>query len=55
MALPAPRGLVRVVPATLGRRRPADRCGGVAFEPLLADPAGMVRRRAAEPVQLASA
>jgi predicted NBD/HSP70 family sugar kinase len=38
-ALPAPRALVRVVPATLGVDAPLLGAAEMAFEPLLADPA----------------
>lgn len=39
LALPAPRELVRVVPATLGVDAPLLGAAELAFEPLLADPA----------------
>jgi predicted NBD/HSP70 family sugar kinase len=38
-ALPAPRTLVRVVPATLGMDAPLLGAAELALEPLLADPA----------------
>ncbi len=38
-ALPAPGGLVRIVPATLGDDAPLRGAAELAFEPLLADPA----------------
>ena len=38
-ALPAPGGLVRIVPATLGVDAPLRGAAELAFEPLLADPA----------------
>ncbi len=44
-ALPAPRRLVRVVPAILGADAPVLGAAELAFEPLLADPAGWVRPR----------
>jgi predicted NBD/HSP70 family sugar kinase len=53
-ALEAPRRLVRIVPAMLGIDAPLLGAAELAFEPLLADPAGwLVPRRA--PSQLASA
>ena len=46
-ALAAPRRLVRVVPAVLGEDAPLLGAAELAFEPLLADPAGwLVPRRA---------
>jgi predicted NBD/HSP70 family sugar kinase len=54
MALSAPRGLVRVVPAKLGVDAPLIGAAEYAFEPLLADPAGWLAPRG-ELVQLASA
>jgi predicted NBD/HSP70 family sugar kinase len=49
-ALAAPRGLVRVVPATLGVDAPLLGAAELAFEPLIADPAGWLvpRRRQSE-------
>jgi predicted NBD/HSP70 family sugar kinase len=44
-ALPAPRGLVRVVPASLGVDAPLLGAAELAFEPLLADPASWLRPR----------
>jgi predicted NBD/HSP70 family sugar kinase len=44
-ALPAPRGLVRVVPAMLGLDAPLLGAAELAFEPLLADPAAWLRPR----------
>ncbi len=53
-ALPAPRRLVRVVPAMLGVDAPLLGAAELAFEPLIADPAGwLVPRR--NPLELASA
>jgi predicted NBD/HSP70 family sugar kinase len=53
-ALPAPRKLVRLVPATLGADAPLLGAAELAFEPLLADPAvwlarhdGLVQRASA--------
>jgi len=43
-ALPAPRRIVRIVPATLGVDAPLLGAGELAFEPLLADPARWLRR-----------
>ena len=43
-ALAAPRRLVRVVPATLGEDAPLLGAAELAFEPLLADPAGWLVR-----------
>ena len=54
MALSAPRGLVRVVPAKLGVDAPLIGAAEYAFEPLLADPAGWLAPRG-ELVELASA
>ena len=51
-ALPASRELVRVVPGSLGADAPIVGAAELAFEPLLADPAGRARHR--QPV-LASA
>jgi len=45
LALPAPRALVRVVPATLGVDAPLFGAAELAFEPLLADPAAWLRPR----------
>jgi predicted NBD/HSP70 family sugar kinase len=44
-ALPAPRKLVRVVPATLGIDAPLLGAAELAFEPLLADPAAWMASR----------
>jgi predicted NBD/HSP70 family sugar kinase len=44
-ALPAPRALVRIVPATLGEDAPLLGAAELAFEPLLADPATRVGPR----------
>ena len=44
-ALPAPRALVRVVPARLGVDAPLLGAAELAFEPLLADPAAVRRPR----------
>ena len=44
-ALPAPRALVRVVPASLGVDAPLLGAAELAFEPLLADPAAWVGPR----------
>jgi predicted NBD/HSP70 family sugar kinase len=53
-ALPAPRAVVRIVPATLGADAPLIGAAELALEPILADPAGFIARPA--PVQrLASA
>ena len=53
-ALPAPRALVRIVPATLGADAPLIGAAELALEPILVDPAGFMARPA--PVQrLASA
>jgi predicted NBD/HSP70 family sugar kinase len=53
-ALPAPRAVVRIVPATLGADAPLIGAAELALEPILADPAGYMPRPA--PVQrLASA
>ncbi len=52
-ALPAPRALVSVVPATLGDDAPLVGAAELAFEPLLADPAAWFGRRGA--MHLASA
>jgi predicted NBD/HSP70 family sugar kinase len=52
--LPAPRRLVRVVPATLGVDAPLLGAAELAFEPLLADPASWLRPRYAV-AELASA
>lgn len=43
LALPAPRALVRVVPATLGVNAPLLGAAELAFEPLLANPAPWLR------------
>ena len=43
-ALPAPRALVSVVPASLGVDAPLVGAAELAFEPLLADPAGWFGR-----------
>ncbi len=53
-SLPAPRALVRVVPATLGGDAPLLGAAEVALEPVLADPAGRFGSRVGVPV-LASA
>jgi predicted NBD/HSP70 family sugar kinase len=53
-ALPASRALVRVVPATLGADAPLLGAAELAFEPVLADPATLVRPRETV-VELASA
>ncbi len=45
LALPAPRGLVRVVPATLGVDAPLLGAAELAFEPILTDPAMWMGRR----------
>jgi predicted NBD/HSP70 family sugar kinase len=52
--LPAPRRLVRVVPAGLGVDAPLLGAAELAFEPMLADPAGWMRPRYAV-TELASA
>jgi predicted NBD/HSP70 family sugar kinase len=44
-ALPAPRALVSVVPATLGQDAPLVGAAELAFQPLLADPAAWFGRR----------
>ncbi len=44
-ALPASRGMVEVLPATLGVDAPLLGAAELAFEPLLADPAGWMRGR----------
>lgn len=44
-ALPAPRALVRIVPAALGENAPLLGAAELAFEPLLADPAPWLRPR----------
>ncbi len=54
LALPAPRGSVRVVPATLGVDAPLLGAAELAFEPLLADPAAWLGPRDAAS-ELASA
>ncbi len=43
-ALPAPRALVRIVPATLGADAPLIGAAELALEPILADPAGFMAR-----------
>ena len=53
-ALAAPRGLVRVVPAKLGVDAPLLGAAELAFEPLIADPAGWLAPRRS-PLELASA
>ena len=53
-ALPAPRRLVRVVPAILGADAPLLGAAELAFEPLLADPAAWLPAREAL-AELASA
>jgi predicted NBD/HSP70 family sugar kinase len=53
-ALAAPRRLVRIVPALLGEDAPLLGAAELAFEPLLADPAGWLVPRRARP-ELASA
>jgi predicted NBD/HSP70 family sugar kinase len=45
LTLPAPRRLVRVVPASLGANAPLLGAAELAFEPLLADPAAWVGPR----------
>ena len=54
-ALPAPRALVRVVPATLGADAPLLGAAELAFEPLLEDPAAAGSRAAARPRERRSA
>ncbi|OGO57059.1 MAG: hypothetical protein A2V85_04380 [Chloroflexi bacterium RBG_16_72_14] len=44
-ALPAPRAIVRIVPASLGADAPLLGAAELAFEPLLADPASRVGAR----------
>ena len=44
-ALPGPRALVRVVPATLGVDAPLVGAAEMAFDPLLSDPAAWFGRR----------
>jgi predicted NBD/HSP70 family sugar kinase len=53
-ALPAPRALVRVVPASLGMDAPLLGAAELAFEPLLADPTAWMALRTLMP-ELASA
>ncbi len=53
-SLPAPRSLVRIVPATLGVDAPVLGAAELAMEPLLADPAAYFARRDGA-VRLASA
>ena len=53
-SLPAPRSLVRIVPATLGVDAPVLGAAELALEPLLADPAAYFARREGA-VRLASA
>jgi len=53
-ALAAPRGLVRVAPASLGMDAPLLGAAELALEPILADPAGWLHRIPRRPV-LASA
>jgi predicted NBD/HSP70 family sugar kinase len=48
-ALPGPRSLVRIVPATLGVDASVLGAAELAFEPLLAEPAGWIGRRHAVP------
>ena len=48
-ALPRPRTLVRIVPATMGVDASLLGAAELAFEPLLADPAMWVGRRDAVP------
>jgi predicted NBD/HSP70 family sugar kinase len=43
-ALPAPRAVVRIVPATLGADAPLIGAAELALEPILADPAGFMAR-----------
>ena len=43
-ALPAPRAVVRIVPATLGADAPLIGAAELALEPILADPAGFLAR-----------
>ena len=45
-ALPAPRAVVRIVPATLGADAPLIGAAELALEPILADPAGFMARPA---------
>jgi predicted NBD/HSP70 family sugar kinase len=45
-ALPAPRAVVRIVPATLGADAPLIGAAELALEPILADPAGYMARPA---------
>jgi predicted NBD/HSP70 family sugar kinase len=45
-ALPAPRALVRIVPATLGADAPLIGAAELALEPILVDPAGFMARPA---------
>ncbi len=45
LALPAPRRQVRVVPATLGVDAPLLGAAELAFEPMLSDPAALVKPR----------
>ena len=52
--LPAPREIVRVVPASLGVDAPLLGAAELAFDPLLADPASWLRPRTSIP-ELASA
>jgi predicted NBD/HSP70 family sugar kinase len=47
-ALPAPRALVRIVPATLGADAPLIGAAELALEPILSDPAGFMARPAAD-------
>lgn len=54
LALPAPRQLVRVVPATLGANASLLGAAELAFEPLLDDPAAWLRRHHVVP-ELATA
>ena len=49
-ALAAPRRLVRIVPATLGADAPLLGAAELALEPLLADPAGWMGARDAQPI-----
>ena len=48
-ALPASRALVRIVPATMGADAPLIGAAELAFEPLLADPAGWLHRAMPQP------
>lgn len=54
LALPAPRRLVRVVPAALGVDAPLLGAAELALEPFLADPAAWMRARAVQPLRLSA-